>query len=228
VTTPASPLPDVTRRDVGTTLISEWRVDTPQQQHIAAEALLSEWADLSARVRPTAFVQLSCFISTDGRVLLSYAQWRSDEAHISFARRHRPNMVNRIDQAVPGIQRPGLVRYRLHRSVSLNQASPAADSIIVRQATTDQADQAEPWANASADALREKPPRGVAAAHFLLSTDHTRAMLYAPALADERDAVWPILDTRGVRLGPLQRYQLIGSVVGPGGTQTVQAPPTTV
>ena len=63
-------LPDLARPDAGTTLISEWIVDTPDRQDRACRALLGEWGELSARVRPKAFLQLSCFASADGRVLL--------------------------------------------------------------------------------------------------------------------------------------------------------------
>ncbi len=214
MTSDQSPLPDMTRPDAGTTLLSEWRVGTPERQRAAAEALLGEWRELAARFRPDAFLQLSCFARADGQVLLSHAQWLSDEAHIAFAREHRQDMVNRIDQAVPGIERPGLTRYRLLRSVVTDGAPGPADTLTLLHVTTETAEQARRWVDATADALRKTPPAGMSTAHLLVGTDGRRAVLYAPNTADDSD--WnPTLPAGDGHVQTPQQYRLLGSVRGP-------------
>ncbi|MCQ4040973.1 antibiotic biosynthesis monooxygenase [Streptantibioticus rubrisoli] len=213
------PFPDLTRTDAGTTLLSEWVVGAPERQRAAAEALLGEWHELSARFRPDAFLRLSCFASADGRVLLSHAQWASDQAHLAFAREHRQDMVNRIDQAVPGIERPGLSRYRLLHSVVPDGAPDPAEAITLLHVTTASADQARRWVDATAAALRRTPPAGISAAHLLAGTDGDRAVLYAVHGHDT--GAWPPpLPTAAegdVHVHQPRHYRLLGSVLGPGG-----------
>ncbi|MFI6474886.1 antibiotic biosynthesis monooxygenase [Streptomyces sp. NPDC050516] len=197
-------LPDLARPDAGTTLISEWIVDTPDRQDRAGRALLGEWGELSARVRPKAFLQLSCFASADGRVLLSVAQWTSDEAHLAFVREHRADMVGRIDREVPGIRRPGLVRYRLaHTVVPDGTGDDTTDMIVVARAESESASHAERWAEATADRLRAAPPLGMGAAHVFVSEDGAHGLLYAP-----------VPQANGV-VGA-RPYRLLGAVAGPG------------
>lgn len=161
-------LPDPADPAAGTTLVSEWHVGTPSRQQAAAEALLGEWAGLSEKFKPTAFVQLSTFASADGEVLLSYAQWASDEAHSAFAREHRGDMVNRIDQAVPGITRPGLARCRVHSAALTGPragGAPGADSgdggatdsgVTVLRVAAESPDAAKSWATAASAASKEQ------------------------------------------------------------------------
>ncbi|RKN41667.1 antibiotic biosynthesis monooxygenase [Streptomyces hoynatensis] len=222
--------------DAGTTLISEWIVGTPERQRRAAEALLGEWRELSRRLRPVAFRRLSCFASVDGRVLLCHARWTSDEAHREWMRTHRPAMVGRIDEAIEGIERPGVVRYRLHGSVRFEAgsgASGAGDARVPAPAgsggaagpgglaesgssgevvtlvhrQTESAEEARAWAEAAADALRAAPPAGLAAAHLLVGKDGRHALVYATG-AGEGDGAWPVA-------GEPRRFRLLGEVHGP-------------
>ena len=197
-------LPDLARADAGTTLISEWIVDTPDRQDRAGRALLGEWDELSARFRPEAFLRLSCFASADGRVLLSVAQWTSDDAHLAFVREHRAEMVGRIDREVPGIGRPGLVRYRLAHTVVLDRASDdKTDVIVVARAESEPAPHAARWAEATADRLRAAPPPGMGTAHVFVSEDGARGLLYAPM-------------TQANGVAGARPYRLLGAVAGPG------------
>ncbi|GAA2374903.1 antibiotic biosynthesis monooxygenase [Streptomyces carpaticus] len=195
-------LPDLARPDAGTTLISEWMVDTPERQDRAGRALLGEWSELSARFRPEAFLRLSCFAGVDGRVLLCVAQWTSDDAHLAFVREHRAEMVGRIDREIPGIRRPGLVRYRLAHTVVPDDACDDTTDVIVARAESEPASDAARWAEATADRLRTTPPPGMGVAHVFVSPDRARGLLYAP--------VTEANDVAGARL-----YRLLGTVAGP-------------
>ncbi|MEU9124146.1 antibiotic biosynthesis monooxygenase [Streptomyces sp. NPDC048506] len=232
-------LPDLTRPDAGTTLVSEWHVGTAARQRAAAEVLLGEWDELSARLRPTAFVQLSCFASEDGRVLLSLAQWTGDEAHLAFVREHRAALVSRVDQQVPGIERPGLVRYRVLHNIVPETAAQTADHIALLRAETRSPDRARHWADDTAARLHDTAARvhgntarlhdtagaGSGAVHVLLSTDGTNVLLYAPLapvthpssgnpIFPTVNGSFPAPDGAEVHIHPPQRYHLLGSVQG--------------
>lgn len=197
-------LPDLARPDAGTTLISEWIVGTPDRQDRASRALLGEWAELSAKFRPEAFLRLSCFASADGRVLLSVAQWTSDDAHLAFVREHRAEMVGRIDREIPGIRRPGLVRYRLaHIVVPDGAGDDTTDGIVVARAESEPASHAARWAEATADRLRAAPPPGMGTAHVFVSEDGALGLLYAPV-------------TQANGVAGARPYRLLGTVAGPG------------
>ncbi|GAV38492.1 antibiotic biosynthesis monooxygenase [Streptomyces sp. LBUM 1476] len=194
-------LPDLDRPDAGTTLISEWIVDTQDRQDRAGRALLGEWGELSAGFRPEGFLRLSCFANGDGRGLLSVAQWTSDEAHLAFVREHRADMVGRIDREIPGIRRPGLVRYRLAHTVVTEGTDDTVDVIVVAHAETESASRAARWAETTADRLRTGRPPGMGTAHVFVSDDGARGLLYAP-----------VTHTNGV--AGARPYRLLGSVAG--------------
>lgn len=197
-------LPDLARPDAGTTLISEWIVDAPDRQERAARALLGEWSELSARLRPEAFLRLSCFASADGRVLLSVAQWTSAEAHLAFVREHRAEMVGRIDREIPGIRRPGLVRYRLAHTVVPDGADDdTTDVVVVARAESEPASPAARWAEATAERLRAAPPPGMGTAYVFVSEDGARGLFCASA-------------TQATGVAGARPYRLLGTVAGPG------------
>lgn len=208
-------LPDMPRPDAGTILVSKWIVDTPERQHAAAEALLGEWRELRTRFQPEAFRQLSCFRSRDGRLLLSVARWASDEAHLTFMREHRAAMVGRIDQEVPGIQRPGLMRYRLLHSILPDAAPEPADDLVVLRAEAHTAERVRSWGDRAAVTLREATAATSGPAQILLSTDGLHALLAVrKAHDDSGDHDIPAIGG-GVQVHDPQRYQLLGSVRGP-------------
>ncbi|WP_043266074.1 antibiotic biosynthesis monooxygenase [Streptomyces sp. CT34] len=110
---PVTDVPDFRRPDAAIVLISPWLVPDAGSQRPAADAVLAGW---ERQRRPDAMLALSAFLSTDGSHVLNYAQWTDDAAHREWARTRRQAGVDRIDQALPGIRRPGLIRYRHYRS----------------------------------------------------------------------------------------------------------------
>lgn len=110
------------------------------------------------------------------RFFLQWIDRTDDEAHREFMRVDRPELVARIDAAVPGIERPGVKRFRLHRSVDF-----AVDStpgcVVVIQFETD----GEVWAERLVDevvARQDKQPFGASYAHFHISKDGDRMLNY--------------------------------------------------
>ncbi|GAA4870913.1 hypothetical protein [Saccharopolyspora cebuensis] len=174
-------MPDFTRPDAGTVLISPWDVDDHGRQRRAVDATIAEW---ERAPKPAAFLSLTCFTSLDGRRVLNYAQWTDDEAHREFVRRHRPELVRGIDDAVPDIERPGLVRYRLHRSTG-PVAAERGGVVSVEVHPADGPEQARRLADDLADAARD------ATAHVHVDVDGTRVLVLrewrdAPAHLEQR------------------------------------------
>ncbi|MFB8084988.1 antibiotic biosynthesis monooxygenase [Streptomyces sp. NPDC055992] len=106
---------DLLQPTAGTALMSRWLTGGAERSHAAAAAVTEEWA--AAETAPAGRLAQHIFLALDGTGLLFYAQWTSDEAHLAWARAHRTTIVSRVDATVPGIQRPGLHRTRLDRSV---------------------------------------------------------------------------------------------------------------
>lgn len=166
-------LPDITRPDVGTILVSPWDVGDRHRQRTAVDATIAEW---ERAPKPNAFLTLNCFVSLDGETVLNYAQWTDDEAHHEFVREHRPELVREIDTAVPDIARPGLVRYRLYCSVGAGAAAadkPTAVSVAVYRIAGH--DRARRLADSLINAFH--PCEGMSACHFHVDVDGTRLLV---------------------------------------------------
>ncbi|MFF7248226.1 antibiotic biosynthesis monooxygenase [Embleya sp. NPDC008237] len=206
-TSPYHPLPRVRRSDVGTILVSPWIVHTPERQRAAVDATIAEWEGVPW---PTGFLTLNCFVSTDGERVLNYAQWTSDDEHRAFVRTARPKLVRGIDEVVPGIERPGVIRYRLAGS-AIHPALPApAVLIVIEDIAADDAQAAREWAElVLGTAVREQVP-GRIATHVHIDLDGTRGMAYTewtdeqaytafPAAAEPVDVLPPGVRHLGTR-----------------------------
>ncbi len=222
----ASRFPDVTRRDAGTILVSPWIVGTPERQHAAIEATLAEW---SHRTDTAGFLSLSGFASADGGSVLNYAQWTSDAAHLAFMQSARPALVREIDTVVPGIERPGVVRYRLHRSVVPDRRRWRVPGTMVAVTFDVEGPDVQ---RALIDVLVTRGPAltdphpGLIAAHFHVSVDGRRVLNYsewtdatahADFLASSTSArTRPLIEAmRDVTSFGFVRYHLHGSIAAP-------------
>jgi hypothetical protein len=226
-------LPDVTRPDVGTILVNRWYVGTPERQRAAADALVTQW---ERTPWPEAFVSASCFVSTDGDTVLTYAQWADDDAHRSFVGAHPPAPVPGGAESILEPAEP--VRYRLRHSSAPPVPDGAAQTATCIVTPTFDVDGPERQrhiidvvvggpggadADAAADADPEPVP-GLIAAHLHASVDGTRVLNYAEwtdeeshrrmaeaVPADDEDvAAWrnQIGTTPGVRFTGYKRYRL--------------------
>ncbi|MFI7098033.1 antibiotic biosynthesis monooxygenase [Streptomyces sp. NPDC050161] len=169
--------PDVRRADAGTALISSWIVPDPAVQTAAADAVIAAW---DGQERPDAMLSLTAFLSADGSHVLHYAQWTDDEAHLAWARARRAAAISPIDEAIPGIRRPGLVRYRRHRSHLPAVASGGAPALLVTPTFgTSGPDTQRVLADTVLDVLADAQVPGLLGAHFHLSQDGSRVLNYA-------------------------------------------------
>ncbi|QHC25480.1 antibiotic biosynthesis monooxygenase [Streptomyces sp. GS7] len=170
----ATDLPDFRRPDAATVLVSAWLVPDAGMQRPAADAVLAGWEH---QRRPDAMLALSAFLSTDGGHVLNYAQWTDDAAHLEWAHTRRPAAVGRIDEALPGIRRPGLIRYRRHRSHVPEAPAATRPAFLTTPAFATTGPDAQ---RALADTVvgmldRERVP-GLLGAHLHLSRDGDRVL----------------------------------------------------
>ncbi|MEU3228226.1 antibiotic biosynthesis monooxygenase [Streptomyces sp. NPDC006976] len=154
---------DLVRPAAGTVLMSEWLTGTAERSRAAADAVMDEWA---AAETPSGRLAQHVFLSTDGTGLLFYAQWTSDEDHLAWARANRARAVSHIDTLVPGIDRPGLARSRLTRSVVHDTERPAGVFVV----STIAVDEVE---------VSVALAPGLLAAHVHMTSDGAQAMVVA-------------------------------------------------
>ncbi|MFI8944503.1 antibiotic biosynthesis monooxygenase [Streptomyces syringium] len=228
-TTPRLELPHVGRPDAGTHLVSEWIVGSAEGSRTAADMALAEWSDNMGRGPDggsDGSLALHIFLNTDGSSLLHYSQWTSDEAHLAWAHARRDGMIGKLDAVVPGIERPGLHRTHVYRSIT-------ADTSLTRRlivlATVDATgpERQRSWADTVVAAQQETPLPGLVAAHFHLTKDGTRVLKYSewsdvaaheaalPVLA--ASPAWRrVLEHAGTRHLGFKRYEPYGSVMRDG------------
>ncbi|MFK0289361.1 antibiotic biosynthesis monooxygenase [Streptomyces sp. NPDC090442] len=171
---PTLAFPDVQRPDAGTALISAWLVPDTRFQRPAADAVWDAW---EAQPRPAAMLALTTFLSTDGGHVLTYAQWTDDAAHQEWVRTRRPAALAPIDAALPGIRRPGLTRYRHHRShVAAERATRTPEFVVTPAFATATVDAQHALADTVLRMLAEEPVPGLLGAHLHLSRDGRRVL----------------------------------------------------
>ncbi|MFE7314464.1 antibiotic biosynthesis monooxygenase [Streptomyces sp. NPDC057555] len=169
--------PDVRRPDAATVLISPWLVPEARFQRPAADAVLAAWEH---QQRPDAMLALTTFLSTDGSHVLNYAQWTDDQAHREWVRTRRPAAIAPIDEALPGIRRPGLTRYRHYRShVPEEHAAPRPAFVATPAFTTTGPEAQRALADTVVDLLDRARVPGLLGAHLHLAQDGDRVLNYA-------------------------------------------------
>jgi len=175
----SSTFPDITRSDVGTVLVSEWKVGSPERQRALVEAFLAAWEEAPW---PQGLLSGNLFLSTDGEIVLNYAQWTGDEAYRQFAQAHLRPHVEQIDRAVPGIERSGPVNYRLYRS-GVRRDAPVPGCVVIVSVEFDGPDEwrQRQWVDTVFEALEAEtePHPGGISGHFHLSVDGARVLNYA-------------------------------------------------
>ncbi|MEU2512656.1 antibiotic biosynthesis monooxygenase [Streptomyces syringium] len=224
-TTPRLELPRVGRPDAGTHLVSEWIVGSAEGSRTAADMTLAAWSDNMGRGPggdADGSLALHIFLNTDGSSLLHYSQWTSDEAHLAWARSRRDGVISKLDEVVPGIERPGLHRTHVYRSIT-GDASLTPRLIVLATVDATGPESQRSWADTVVAAQRETPLPGLVAAHFHLTKDGTRVLKYSEwADVAAHEAALPVLASSpawgkvlahaGTRHLGFKRYELYGSV----------------
>jgi hypothetical protein len=161
-------LPDVTRSDIGTIMVSSQYAGSPDHQRALAEATVADWLH---RPLPDGCVSLSCFLSGDGETVLAYAQWANDESQRAFA--------DTINPPSTGMDLREPVRYRLYRSATSDH-DQRARCVITATFDVDGPERQRYITDALLDAsARIGALPGAISAHFHLSTDGSRVLNYA-------------------------------------------------
>ncbi|MER6046898.1 antibiotic biosynthesis monooxygenase [Streptomyces sp. NPDC001793] len=167
-------LPDVRRPDAATVLVSPWLVPAARFQQPAADAVLDAWEH---QPRPDAMLALATLLSTDGSHVLNYAQWTDDDAHREWVRTRRPAAIDPIDEAIPGIRRPGPTRYRHYRShVPQDPAAPRPAFVTTPVFATTGPDAQRALADTVVDLLDRARVPGLLGAHFHVTPDGGRVL----------------------------------------------------
>lgn len=172
--------PEIRRPDAGAVLISEWDAGSPEGQRTVLDGVARAWAQTPL---PAGFVSRMLFAGTDGRSVLNYGQWTSDEAHREFVRSEDTGLSERIAavlEPLGDVGNSGPTRYRLYRSM-LRQGEPKAPGCVVRVAfRTTGRDAARELVDGLLDILGGvQPGEGGIASHFHISEDGTRVVNYS-------------------------------------------------
>ncbi|GHG83275.1 antibiotic biosynthesis monooxygenase [Streptomyces griseocarneus] len=111
---PPGPRPVFERPDVASVLVHIVPVDGPERQRAVADAVVAHWR---SRRWPEGLVSLNCYTSTDGRSVLTYAQWSSEEALRDSLRDEESVSRGKPGWGVPGVVAPEPAEFRLYRAV---------------------------------------------------------------------------------------------------------------
>ncbi|MFH8796270.1 antibiotic biosynthesis monooxygenase [Streptomyces sp. NPDC017941] len=172
--------PDPTRPDVGLAFFSTWHVGTPERQHATVDAIAKAW---ESRPWPhEGLLSYHVYEGEDGATLMHHSQWHDEKAYQDFFARGRDERNAEIDAAVPGVERLGLTRTRLHTSVRPGPAAAVPEAFVTVDVAFEgpDADRQRAWVRTVTDAVAAGPAvPGLLAAHFHLSTDGTHIVNYA-------------------------------------------------
>jgi hypothetical protein len=198
--------PVVDRADVTTVLVEEVITGDPGRQQAAAVGLVSHWESCQW---PADLRSLTCFTSTDGNSLLTYAQWSSAAAADDFLRQEQS--IVRPDWAALGVQ-PGLPRsYELYRAVrptELPDPVPVTKCFPAAVFAMDGYDAARKWIDGLLDSEEtsegeDRAYPGAIAANFHIAIDGTGIFLLsewaseAEAVAHITEVIEPLLEHMG-------------------------------
>ncbi|MFJ8974041.1 hypothetical protein [Streptomyces anulatus] len=107
-------LPLIDRDDVDAVLVEVISVEGPERQSAVADAIAAHWRSADW---PAELVSVSCYTSTDGNSVLTYAQWLSRAALRESLRREGGVSRGEPDWGVAGARSQGAVPFQLYRVV---------------------------------------------------------------------------------------------------------------
>lgn len=228
-------LPDITRSDVGTVLVSEWKVGSPERQRTLVEAFIAAW---EGAPWPQGLLSTNLFLSTNGETVLNFAQWTDGEAYHEFVQTHLQSRVEQIDRAVPGIERSGPANYRVYRS-GVRRDAPVPGCVVIVSVEFDGPNEWRQrlWVDTVFEALEAEtePHPGGISGHFHLSVDGARVLNYAEWTSEDahREAIersgqgsigsgpkWgQVRSFPGIKSSGFKRYRLAHSLISGSATE---------
>jgi hypothetical protein len=222
LTTTSDARPTIDRGDVTIALVEEVVTDDEERQQAAAAAVLKHWESTEW---PEGLVAQSLFTGTDGRWLLTYAQWASAEAREETLRQRHSAV--RPDWQALGIE-PAVPRaYELYRRVQptvLPDPLPPAECFPAQVFAMDSAQAARQWIDGLLDSEEETEGKdreypGALAANFHVAADGTGIFLLsewaseAEAVAHIEAVIDPLLEYMGqAEAGAGRRYSFYATV----------------
>lgn len=193
--------PAIDRPDSDCVLIRVVRTADPKHQEAVLASAAEFWA---SGTWPAGLLTVSCFASSDGTSVLSYAQWSSETALRRSLATDAPN------PDMPGTEPGTTVPFRLYRVVRGTAVSEhaAAECFPVAFFAMPDAATASRWVDgmlASEEAAEgeERAYPGALAANFHISLDGAQVMVLSEWLSEAEavahiEAVWePILAAAG-------------------------------
>ncbi|MFD9718414.1 antibiotic biosynthesis monooxygenase [Streptomyces sp. NPDC059076] len=210
--------PVLDRPDSRVVKVSTWDVGTPERQRATVAALELAWR---RRGWPGGgLLSYTVHFGEDGRTLLHYTQWTSEEDFQEFLRTatdFKEGWNAEVDAAVPGIRRLGLHGYELYRSAATPGDRRVPGVVVIVEAEFDGPDvqRQRAWVDTVFTALQadatavEDPTRttpesaalqgaGISG-HFHLGQDGTRVLNYAEW--ESAEAHQSALDAPGSGIG---------------------------
>ncbi|MFI8810978.1 MULTISPECIES: hypothetical protein [unclassified Streptomyces] len=201
-------LPVIDRPDVTVALVEVVAVDGREGQRAATDAISAHWR---SGVWPAELVSLSCYASTDGAWVLTYAQWSSDEAlHGSLRQETGVSRGGPVWEAV-GARPSGAVPFRLYRVVRggrVTDTDPAPECFPAAVFPMAGEEAARGWIDgllaseeATEGADRDYP--GAIAANFHIGLDGGSVLVLSEWVSEKEAAdhieevIQPLLDQAG-------------------------------
>jgi hypothetical protein len=214
--------PTIDRADVTTALVEEVVTGDPEQQRAAAAAIVERWR---SDEWPEGLVALSLFIGTDGRWLLTYAQWASADALATDLR--QPLSTARPNWRALGIEPGAPKAYKLYRRVQptvLPDPLPLPECFPAAVFAMDSAEAARAWVDGLLGSEEETEGEdrdypGALAANFHVAADGTGIFLLsewvseAEAVDHIEAVIEPLLEHMGqAEAGAGRRYAFFASL----------------
>jgi hypothetical protein len=214
--------PTIEREDVAMALVEEVLTSDAGHLRATAAAVVDQW---KAGDWPEGLVALSLFTGTDGRWLLTYAQWGTADALAADLRRE--HSVARPDWRALGVEPGAPKAYGLYRRVQptvLPDPVPLPECFPAAVFTMDDAAAARGWVDGllsreeeTEGADREYP--GALAANFHVAADGSGIFLLsewaseAEAVAHIKGEIEPLLEHMGqTEAGAGRRYAFFASL----------------
>ncbi|MDQ1652822.1 MAG: hypothetical protein QOI35_2022, partial [Cryptosporangiaceae bacterium] len=189
MTSSATTAPHAIPADHSIVVTSRWQVTDRRAQRTKADAAMAQWQHLPW---PDGCLSIACLLSTEGQLLLFYAQWASEQDY----RRHALSMRGRREEAQVNGGEPAATA--LDTTVSRLAGPPSSHfgdgpfpgCIALVTIATDGPDCQRQAAESIATFAAESHP-GAVGGHVLFSLNGTRVILYAEWTSEEahREAI---------------------------------------